>query len=314
MSRPSGFPPSALRPPRLASGDVVRIVAPSGPVPRVDLVAGARLLAQRYRVRYDPATLFRSEGYLAGSDEQRLAELEAALSDPVVKAVFLARGGYGLLRILPFIDRARFAAQPKPIIGFSDGTALLALAATAGVASIHGPVVAQLAKVPQADRDALFGLLERPGQGLLLSELASIIPGRVQGRLIGGNLEVFSRLIGTPFLPDPTGAILFIEDVGERPYRVDRLITHLDLAGIFDAVSGVVVGDFKDCREPANSRTPDSPLVEAVLEERLGRLPIPVAFGGKFGHGESNAPLPYGTLVELDTRQEALLALEGAVS
>jgi muramoyltetrapeptide carboxypeptidase len=314
MSRPSAFPPPLQRPPRLQSGDVVRIVAPSGPVPREELEAGARLLAQRYRVRYDPATLFRSEGYLAGSDEQRLAELTSALHDPVAKAVFLARGGYGLLRILPFIDRAKLAAQPKAIVGFSDGTALLALAATAGIASVHGPVVTQLAKVPEADREALFGLLERPGQGMLLADLTTIIPGRVQGRLLGGNLEVFSRLVGTPFLPDPTGAVLFIEDIGERPYRIDRLITHLDLAGIFDAVSAVVVGDFKDCREPAGTRTPDSPTVEAVLEERLGRLPIPVVFGGKFGHGEGNAPLPYGTLVELDTRKEALIALEGAVS
>ncbi|HEY0706621.1 MAG TPA: LD-carboxypeptidase [Polyangia bacterium] len=311
---PSAFPPALQRPPRLAQGDVVRIVAASGPVPREEFEAGARLLAQRYRVRYDPATLFQKEGYLAGSDEHRLRELEAALRDPVVKAVFLARGGYGLLRLLPYIDRAKLAAQPKPIIGFSDGTALLALAATAGVASVHGPVITQLARVTAADRDALFGLLERPGQGLLLSDLTPLIPGRVQGRLLGGNLEVFSRLVGTPFMPDPTGAVLFFEDIGERPYRIDRLITHLDLAGIFDAVSGVVVGEFKDCRERPDSPLADSPGVEAVLEERLGRLPIPVVFGGKFGHGESNAPLPYGTLVELDTRKEALIALEGAVS
>ena len=102
--------------------------------------------------------------------------------------------------------------------------------------------------------------------------------------------------------------------MGERPYKVDRLITHLDLAGIFDAVSAVVVGEFKNCHEPAGTTTPASPTVEAVLEERLGRLPIPVVFGGKFGHGDVNAPLPYGTLVELDTRKEALIALEGAVS
>jgi muramoyltetrapeptide carboxypeptidase len=305
--------PSLVRPPRLAEGDVVRIVAASGPVPQAELEAGALLLAKRYRVRYDPAALFKAEGFLAGPDEHRLRELDNALADPQCKAVFLARGGYGLLRLLPYIDRARFAANPKPIVGFSDGTALCALAATAGVASIHGPVVTQLGRLPAADREALFGLLERPGQGLLLSELETLIPGRVQGPLLGGNLEVFSRLIGTPFLPDLRGAILFLEDIGERPYKIDRLITHLDLAGVFDAVSAVVVGEFKDCREPEGSRLP-SPSAAEVLEERLSRLPIPVVRGGKFGHGDTNAPLPYGTLAELDTRKDALISLEGAVS
>jgi muramoyltetrapeptide carboxypeptidase len=305
--------PTLLRPPRLQQGDVVRLVAPSGPAPREEVEAGARLLAQRYRVRYDPAALFRSEGFLAGPDAHRLNELQAALSDPETKAVFLARGGYGLLRLLPLIDRARLAANPKPIVGFSDGTALLALAASAGITSVHGPVVTQLPRLPAADRDALFGLLERPGQGLLLSELETMMPGRVQGPLLGGNLEVFSRLLGTPYLPDPTGAVLVLEDIGERPYKVDRLITHLDLAGIFDAVAAVVVGEFKDCTEREGSKLAGT-TVEAVLEERLGRLPIPVVKGGKFGHGDSNAPLPYGALVELDTRSETLVALEGAVS
>jgi muramoyltetrapeptide carboxypeptidase len=311
-SRPSLIAPSLARPPRLHPGDVVRVVAPSGPVPQAELEAGARLLAQRYRVRYEPEALFRAEGFLAGPDEHRLRELQAALDDPQCKAVFLARGGYGLARLLPFIDRGRLAAAPKPIVGFSDGTALLALAATAGVASIHGPVLTQLPRLPVADRDALFGLLERPGQGLLLSDLQTVIPGRVQGPLLGGNLEVFSRLVGTPYLPDLRGAILFLEEIGERPYRVDRLITHLDLAGVFDAVSAVVVGEFKDCDEPAGSPRA-RPTAAEVLEERLSRLPIPVVMGGKFGHGDTNAPLPYGTLAELDTRKEALVALEGAV-
>jgi muramoyltetrapeptide carboxypeptidase len=305
--------PTLLRPPRLQQGDVVRLVAPSGPPPEAEVEAGARLLSQRYRVRYDPAALFRKDGFLAGPDEHRLQQLQAALDDRETKAVFLARGGYGLLRLLPLIDKARLLSNPKPIVGFSDGTALLALAASAGITSIHGPVVTQLPRVPAADRDALFGLLERPGPGLLLSDLETLMPGRVQGPLLGGNLEVFSRLLGTPFLPDPTGAVLVLEDIGERPYKVDRLITHLDLAGIFAAVAAVVIGEFKDCKEPDGSKL-SSPSVEAVLEERLGRLPIPVVRGAKIGHGDNNAPLPYGALVELDTRSETLVALEGAVA
>jgi muramoyltetrapeptide carboxypeptidase len=304
---------SLVLPPRLQPGDPVRIVAPAGPPPRDELEAGARLLGARYKVRYDPAALFRSEGYLAGSDEHRLGELQAALADTEARAVFIARGGYGLLRLLPLLDPALLTLRPRPIVGFSDVTALLAAAARAGLATVHGPVVTQLGKLPAEDHAALFGLLERPGQGLLLTDLQPMTPGRVQGPLLGGNLEVFSRLLGTPFLPDLSGAVLFLEDVSERPYRIDRLITHLDLAGVFNAVSAVVLGDFHNCREPEGSRV-TSPTTEEVLEERLGRLAIPVVTGARIGHGARNTALPYGTLVELDTRHGTLVALQGAVS
>jgi len=302
-----------IRPPRLQPGDVVRVIAPSFAVPRERFEQGAALLAARYRLRYDPATLFRTERYFAGPDELRLAELEAALRDPEARAVIMARGGHGLLRLLPFLNPDLLRANPKPLVGFSDGTLLCAFAARAGVASIHGPVVAQLGRLPEEDRTALFGLLERPGSGLLLSELDAPVPGRIQGPLVGGNLEVFSRLLGTPHMPDPTGAILFFEDVDERPYRVDRLLTHLDLAGLFAVAAAVVVGEFTACKEPEGSKL-DSPTVEEVLRDRLGRLAIPVAFGAKIGHGDRNAPLPCGTLCELDTRHGTLVALEGAVS
>jgi muramoyltetrapeptide carboxypeptidase len=302
-----------LRPPRLKPGDTVRVVAPAGPVPRQEFEAGAALLAARYRLRYDPATLFRAEGFLAGPDEVRLAELVEAFRDPEAKAVVAARGGYGASRLLPHLDLALLREHPKPLVGFSDITALLAVAARAGVASIHGPVITQLPRLSEEDRAGLFGLLEAPGPGLLLSDLEAAVPGRVQGPLLGGNLEVFSRLIGTPHLPDLDGAVLFFEDLGERPYRVDRLITHLDLAGVFGAAAAVVVGDFSGCKERADS-TLGSPPVEEVLLERLGRLAIPVAFGATIGHGVRNVAVPYGTLVELDTRHGTLVALEGAVS
>ena len=302
-----------IRPARLRPGDAIRVIAPAGPVPRAELEAGAALLGARYRLRYDPATLFRAEGYLAGPDEARLAELVEALRDPEARAVVLARGGYGAMRLLPLLDPALLRADPKPIVGFSDGTALLAFAARAGVASVHGPVITQLPRLPEEDRAGLFGLLEGPGPGLLLSGLDAPVPGRVRGPLLGGNLEVFSRLLGTPHLPDLDGAVLFFEDLGERPYRVDRLITHLDLAGVFGAAAAVVVGDFSGCKEPEGSRLV-SPTAEEVLLERLGRLAIPVAFGAPIGHGARNVAVPYGTLVELDTRHGTLVALEGAVA
>jgi muramoyltetrapeptide carboxypeptidase len=301
-----------IRAARLRPGDVVRVVAPAGPVPREGFAAGAAILGRRYQLRHDDA-LFAREGFLAGSDERRLAELTAALADPDAKAVVMARGGYGLLRLLPFLDPAALRARPLPIVGFSDGTALLAHAARAGVASVHGPVVTQLGGLPAQDHEALFRLLEEPAPGTVLTGLGELVPGRVRGPLLGGNLEVFSRLVGTPHLPELSGAILFIEDLGERPYRIDRLVTFLDLAGVFGALAGVVVGDFSSCLEPEPTRA-SSPTTAEVLVERLGRLAIPVAMGGQFGHGTRNLALPYGCLCELDTRAGTLVALEGVVS
>jgi muramoyltetrapeptide carboxypeptidase len=301
-----------IRPARLRPGDVVRIIAPAGPVPPEGFAAGAEILSRRYELRYGDA-LFSREGFLAGSDERRLAELAAALADPAARAVIMARGGYGLLRILPFLDPAAMRARPLPIVGFSDGTALLAHAARAGVASVHGPVVTQLPNLAAADVEALTRLLEEPAPGAVLTDLEGLVPGRARGPLLGGNLEVFSRLVGTPYLPELSGAILFIEDLGERPYRIDRLVTYLDLAGVFGAIAGVVVGDFSSCLEPEPTRA-SSPTAAEVLVERLGRLAIPVALGGLFGHGTRNLALPYGCLCELDTRKGALVALEGAVS
>jgi len=297
---------------RLTPGAPVRIVAPSGPVPPDAFAAGMAILRARYDVRCDEQAVLAREGFLAGPDEQRLAALRAALEEPDTAAVIMARGGYGLLRLLPFLDPAALAARPRPLVGFSDGTALLAFAARAGVAAIHGPVVTQLPNLSSEDHAALFERLEKPGPALLLDGLEEVVPGRARGPLLGGNLEVFSRLVGTPYLPDLDGAILFFEDLGERPYRIDRLITHLDLAGVFGAAAGVVVGDFSGCREPEATRA-SSPSAEEVLVERLGRLSIPVAVAGAFGHGTRNRALVTGGLAELDTRMGTLVTLEGAV-
>lgn len=302
-----------IRPPRLRPADTLRVVAGSGPVPKDRFEAGVFALGGRYRLNYDPAVLYDKQGYLAGSDEQRLLAVNAALADPDCRAVVMARGGYGFLRILPFIDVEALRRHPKPFVGFSDGTAMLALCARAGVAAVHAPGITQLGELPLEDREAWMAMLEDPRPRVLLENLEDLVPGRVQGPLLGGNLEVLSRLLGTPFLPELDGAILFLEDVGERPYRIDRLLAHLDLAGVFTRVAAVVLGDFTRCEEPLDGIA-ESPSSRDVLVDRLGRLAIPVVLGGRFGHGDHNTPLPYGVMCELDTRYGVLAAMEGAVS
>jgi muramoyltetrapeptide carboxypeptidase len=301
-----------IRPARLHPGDVVRVIAPSGPVFADAFAAGAAVLSARYQLRYDPAVLFASDGFLAGSDDRRLASVIEALRDPETRAVFMGRGGHGLLRIASRLDLDLLRSHAKPIVGFSDGTVLLAQAARAGIAAIHGPVVTQLGRLPDEDKTALFALLETAEPQPLLSGLECLRPGTAHGPLLGGNLEVFSRLLGTPLLPDLDGAILFLEEVGERPYRIDRLLTHLELAGVFAAVSGVVVGELVACEEPPESRMASPSAIE-VVRERLGRLGIPVALGARIGHGARNLALPYGVRANLDAQAGTLVALEAAV-
>lgn len=302
-----------IRPPRLRPGDRVRVVAASGPVNRPRFEAGRETLKSRYKLSYDEDALFARSGFLAGRDDHRLEALNAAIADPECRAIFLARGGYGLTRILHGIDRISLRSHPKPIVGYSDVTALLSVCAHAGVAAIHGPMVSDFATLGNADRDSFFSLLEKPDPGLLLRGLGELVSGVARGPLLGGNLEVLSRLLGTTLQPDFRGAVLFLEEIGELPYRVDRLLTHLGAAGVFDSVAGIVIGDFTDCDEIEEGEI-KSPTCLEVLNERLGRLKVPVVLNGGFGHGERKASLPYGVAVELDTAAGELTALEGAVS
>jgi len=287
-------------------------VAASGPVHRDRFEAGVLALGGRYDLSYDESTLFARSGFLAGEDDQRLQTLNAAIADPDCRAILLARGGYGLTRILHGIDRVSLRANPKPIVGYSDVTALLSVCAHAGVAAIHGPMISDFAQISDEDRSSLFNLLENPDPGLLLSGLEGLVPGLARGPLLGGNLEVLTRLLGTPLQPDFRGAVLFLEEVGELPYRVDRLLTHLESAGVLGSVAGIVIGDFTDCDEIEDGQI-QPPTTGEVLVERLGGMPVPVALNGGFGHGDRKASLPYGVGVELDSESGLLTAIEGAV-
>ena len=301
--------PDPVRPPALGSGSVVRLVAPSGPFPRARFDAGvAALEARGYAVRHDPGA-FATARYLAGDDARRLAELQSALDDPEADAVWAIRGGYGAMRLLPDLDLRGAVAHPKVFVGFSDVTVLHARLNQAGLATVHGPVACQLAELPPETLDQLWRMVERPEPpGPFLFEGTAIRAGRAEGPLLGGNLAVLTRLLGTPYLPDLEGAVLLLEDVAERPYRLDRMLTHLELAGIPPRLAGVLVGDLTGCEEPGADYT-----AAEVVAERLTDWGVPAALGFPAGHGERNLPLPLGLPVTLDAGESRLDWASGLV-
>jgi muramoyltetrapeptide carboxypeptidase len=296
-------PPGALRP-----QDRVAVIAPASGFERDAFDAGLALLDARYRTEYGNG-LFERRRYLAGSDDRRLAELHAALTDPGIRAVFCARGGYGATRLLRQLAASAPAGAPKPLVGFSDITALHLWLQAHGRISIHGPVLTQLPRLPAATLTRLFDLLESVRPAPPLAGTATYVGGVAEGPLLGGNLSVFTRLLGTPYMPPLDGAILLLEDQGERPYRLDRMWTHLQLAGVFERVRGIVLGSFSACEERGADYTSDE-----VLRELAASTALPCAAGLPIGHGDVNEPVPLGVRVRLDADAARLTFLEAAVS
>lgn len=283
---------SFVTPRVVAPGSRLAVVAPCGPFDEAAFGRGVDALRSHYEVTFDP-TIFTRKGYLAGDDDRRIGELVDALDDERVDAIVCARGGYGATRILDALDVARVRRARKLLVGFSDVTALHALWSRAGVPSIHGPMVAALGNATDSLRarfiDALEGRHIRTIEGL-----DPIVEGQADGILIGGNLAVLAALAGTPFAPPLEGSVLFLEDIGERPYRVDRMLTTLHQAGWFERVRGVILGAFTDC-----DSTSDATRVDEVLIERLGRLRIPVMRGVPSGHLDDNLELHFGRRIAI---------------
>jgi muramoyltetrapeptide carboxypeptidase len=283
-----------LIPPALRPGDLVRVVAPSGPFDRALVLRGLGWLASRYRVRFGRG-LFAKQGFLAGPDAERLEELNAALRDPEARAVVAARGGYGLTRIALAVDVRALLEHPKWIAGFSDITALHVELQRAKIASIHGHNVAGLGRGDDAARRAFTSVLEAPTAPRRLYGLAAWHGGSATGPLIGGNLTVLFACAAAGRLSVPSGAILLIEDIGEAPYRIDRMLSALLSGGALDRVAAVVVGDFVDC-VPGRYGVP----AESVLRERLAELRVPVVAGAPIGHGRRNDPVVLGANARVD--------------
>lgn len=297
ISRYRAFP--ALRP-----GDPVVAVAPAGPFDRASFEAGLEIIARRYEVHYDPGVLTRHR-YLAGNDARRLGELWRALADTGSRGVFCARGGYGMMRLLAGLEGIAPAA--KPVIGFSDITALHQLLQRQGRVSIHGPNLTQLSRLDGQAQARLFEILESDTPAAELTAAETYVAGTAEGPLVGGNLSVLTRLLGTPFLAPLEGAVLLLEDVGERPYRLDRMWTHLALAGAFRQVRGIVLGEFTGCEEK------DAEYSSAeVLRELAAGTGLPCAAGFPVGHGSQNQAVPLGVRVRLDASARRLTFLESA--
>jgi len=292
-----------VAPPALRPGDPVAIVAPSGPFDREAFEAGLALVQRRYTARFTDG-LFTRHRYLAGDDARRAAELNQAFADPELKAVFTARGGYGSMRLLAGLK----LGAPRLFVGFSDVTAVHGALQAHGVRSLHGPVLTQLGRQPPGAVDRLFGLLESTAPAAPLLNARTVVPGVAEGPLLGGNLSVLTRLLGTRFMPPTRGAVLLLEDVGERPYRLDRMWTHLALAGVFEGLAGIVLGDFTGCEE----READYGSAE-VLRSLAQQTGLPCAAGFAIGHGTVNLPVPLGARVRLDATAGRLEFLEALV-
>ena len=316
--------PKPILPPRLSPGATVALVAPSGPLlERDDLVRAAELCRAMGYLPHLMPHAGDHYGYLAGRDEDRLADLNAALTDPQYDAVWCIRGGDGLNRIIQGVDFAACARRPRPVIGFSDITVLLlALWRETGIVTFHGPI----ARTPMPNFQrwhfdrvltsvAAAGTLGRPtvSPEVLVptsGRIITVVGGQARGRLVGGNLTLVQALIGTPFEPDTTDAILFLEDVGEDLYRIDRMLAHLRLAGKFDRLAGVAIGRFTEMNHHSASGALG---LDQVLHTYFGERGIPVAAGFPFGHIDDQWTLPVGVMAELDADAGELTLLEPAV-
>lgn len=305
-----------IRPAALGEGARVALVAAAGPVApeavdraleRVEGWGWTAALGEHARGR---------RGYLSGTDEERLADLNGALRDERVDAVWFLRGGYGVMRILDRVDWDALARRPLPLIGFSDNTAIHLAAHRLGIVSYHGPHPG--AELPPFSAECLRRVVAEPAPAGLLpfpengpGRAETLVPGVAEGPLVGGNLSLVAATVGTPYQIRANGAILFLEEVGEAAYKVDRLLTQLLLSGALEGVAGVALGAFSEAPDEGREGIPGT--AEVVLD-RLAGLGVPIALGFPFGHVADNWTLPVGVRARLDADRGTLALLESAVT
>ena len=315
-----------LKPQRLRLGDTVAIIAPASPPPDPNAIDRAVAALEKFGFKPKLSAHVRARnGFLAGSDRDRAADLMAMFTDKKVKAIFCLRGGYGSARILDLLDYGIIRRHPKILCGYSDITSLHgALQKKANLISFHAPMLhgaLSADDLPEFTRASfLRTLMQAEPAGSICAGydkkgVSILRRGVATGLLIGGNLSVLCASIGTPYQPKFKGRILFWEDVGERPYRLDRMLTHLLSAGILQQVAGIAVGVNNNCEEKKIPPTGEYTQSSAdVIAERLADLKVPVVTGLPFGHVAMNATLPVGAKAKLDGNNGDLIITEAAVS
>jgi len=305
-AKPARAAAEALRPtPLLKAGDRAALISPSSHQGRspTSYLPDSVLLLTGWGLEVEPLPSPEPRHlFFAGNDADRAEAFQRLYLDPDIRALFVSRGGYGAARILPLLDAKRIAAAPpKAVVGFSDATALFCyLHAVARIQTIHGPALAAPGALTsgkhQENLSALNRMLFEPGfrpEFAIQHFAGPVLASPLRGRVIGGCLSVLGTMIGTPWVPEPRGAILFLEDVGEPPYRIDRMLTHLRLAGLFEGLRAIVFGHLERCDE-------DPPgLLHEALKDALGGLGIPVFTDMQAGHGEPNLAFPLGALAEI---------------
>jgi len=303
-----------VRPKALHTGDTIAIIAPAGPIEqRDDFERGTAALERMgFRVRFDER-IFHSLGYLAGSDEERASELMGAFEDPAVQAIISLRGGFGCSRLIHLIDPGRLRRHCKIFMGFSDLTTLhLYFRRRFGWVTFHGPMTTSpaLGNIGPAQEMHLLSLWTDPSYlpDFSFPELEAWVPGTAEGELAGGCLSLIAASLGTPYEMTTEGKILFLEDLGEPPYRIDRMLTQLRLARKLEGIAGILLGNFQDCESAEPGTT-----VEEVLRDILMKLEVPVIANFPAGHGAENWALPLGARIRLDAGSCRVSFLEHAV-
>ncbi len=308
-------PPFFKKPLPLKKGDKIKIIAPASNFDREAFLRGVKKIESwGFQVEYR-GDIFEKKFYLAGEVSRRVHELKEALNDSETHAIFVARGGYGTMQLLPALKNFQPKGKPKILLGYSDLTVLLNyLQQSWGWVCFHGPVVAKDIS-DQLDQESKHSLLRcltqaRPLGSLKPPSLKSLFPGEdlknAEGILVGGCLSLVVCSLGTPYQLKTSGNILYLEDVGERLYEIDRMLTHLRLAGLFEGVKGIVFGPLEDAHH-------NPEVVEALLKDLLGDMRIPVLLGFPSGHISGSWTIPFGVKTRIETQEPALVFLESAL-
>ncbi|MCP9237321.1 LD-carboxypeptidase [Lewinella sp. JB7] len=301
-------PRRRIFPNRLHRGDTVGLITPGSYLTDDGLERAYRQI-EELGLRVKPGKNIREErGFLAGTDTQRLDDLHAMFADPEVKGIWAGRGGYGCGRLLPELNYRLIEEHPKVLLGYSDITALLnAITLRTGLVTYHGPVGST--DLSQYTRQQLINAVMQEGQYADIRPVDEdqaayvITPGQASGTLWGGNLSLLASVAGTDYAPPVRGSLLFVEDIGEKPYRIDRMLTQLRQAWPLEEAAGIVLGVFADCEADADDR---SLTLRETLTDRLGDLGIPVAYGFPIGHVDHMSTLPVGATAYLDTEKMSL--------